>query len=123
MSVSAQEATRTIDCRAPGCTNTAATDRGIYAYLCDQHADQKRRTGVSPRPSDAQSAGGSPRRTSGPGDSLEAKVKELGKLGRDADRARAKAKKAAESALKLKAAADALEQTFRARTRELMSEA
>lgn len=127
MSTSIQSATATIDCRWPGCTNEAKSDRGIYAYLCETHIEEKRRTGVTPA-FDRPVNGGGPRPApvrvrDVSGDGFEAKVKELAKLGREADRAREKAKDATEKALAAKRRADLLEQAFRVRTRELMGDA
>lgn len=108
----------TINCRHPGCTSEARSDRGIYAYLCDYHIDVKRRTGVGSVSEKSPAAARPAGKISG--DGFEAKIKELGRLGKRVDRARARAKAATEKALQEKAVADALEQSFRARTRELL---
>lgn len=108
----------TADCRVAGCANQAKSSRGTYAYLCDEHIAVKRRSlglgdGTQPQRKPDRPAAS---------DGLEAKVKELTKLGRTADHARARAAAATQKALALKREADEAEAAFRARTRELMGE-
>jgi len=40
--VSVEEATSSADCRVPGCTREANWTRGYYAYLCQEHAAERR---------------------------------------------------------------------------------
>lgn len=54
MELNAHDAARHFDCKRPGCTEAARSDRGTYAYLCDTHKAERRTElgldGPSPRP-------------------------------------------------------------------------
>jgi hypothetical protein len=139
-----QEATSTFDCKIPGCANEARHNRGAYAYLCDEHAEIKKRENArlisdglarsngseTPRPAVVRGEGdGSvPRPVVPP--SFEGKAKVLVKLGRQVDRAytraeheKAKCAPALQRARKAKEDADDLAAAFRAAVRDLLEAA
>lgn len=75
----AQHATQTYDCRFPGCTGEAKSNRGPHAYLCDDHKGER------PVAAPKSNGGGHAK-----GGGFESQVRELAALGRAADKAHAK---------------------------------
>jgi hypothetical protein len=66
-------AIETYDCKVPGCTNIARSNRGPHAYLCDEH--------ITRPPAD--------RRLNASNGHFAAQVKELTAAGRRLDKAKA----------------------------------
>jgi len=116
MEHTAHTLTTSKDCKQPNCTNEARWSRGPYAGLCEEHAGARPRNGT---PLPARPATRPATATGG----LEGKVKELAKLGREADRTRDRAKRLAEQALQAKRHADAAQAAFQRLARELMGDA
>lgn len=125
--IPAHEATTSYDCRVPGCTGESKLNRGLYAYLCDDHRRQK-----VDREREARSSG-APREARAPaassGVSFEQVAKQLVPLGRKvdrayvaADRAKAACKPTLEKAQTAKTAAEAVRAEFFAAVRALLDE-
>lgn len=117
--MSAQEVTATYDCRAYGCTNEAKTNRGPYAYLCDDHVREKvngvareRPAAAAPRPIvPAPTAAARPA-------GFSASLKQLDALARNADRAQKAHERQLVKARGTKAAAEAARAEFQAALRK-----
>lgn len=82
-SISGDELVRTRDCKEPGCTQEATNAFGIYARLCRQHADEKRKQRAAVPPPVAGRA--------------EQQLRELLNLAKEADRLEAKQAAAAKT--------------------------
>lgn len=46
--LSAHNLTKTMDCKAPGCAETAVAARGRYAGLCERHSKEKQKVAAAP---------------------------------------------------------------------------
>jgi hypothetical protein len=101
------------DCQAFGCTNTARSQRGPWAY-CDEHRGKE----VEKKPRKREQY----RDMLDPGASFSDKLHHLRNLARNADRARAKARRATIDALAAKQSADETAAAFYAACRQLAVE-
>lgn len=112
--VGAQELGRRVDCKRPSCINESrGIEKGPYAGLCDEHiaAMRKQLSDAAARgtrlPRQEQRAPGlPPAAVVQPRESRTAALRELMKLARAADAAKAKADRQLERYRKAKAAAD-----------------
>lgn len=95
-------------CKLPGCDNPARSSVGRYSY-CDEHQGMG---GVARNGSSANGGG-----------TVEARIKSLAALARDVDRAKAKAAKLTQDALKAKHDAEEKERQFQRQAREVIGEA
>lgn len=84
----AHDATSSFDCKTPGCTGEARSNRGKYAYLCDHCIRTKKADEPAPQPR--------PRATT-PTESFEQAAKQLVPIGKKVDRAFAAADRAKEA--------------------------
>lgn len=126
----AADVCRSYDCHTPHCTGTARSSVGRYSYCdeCRERRDaEQRRTGRPASLAERLPPSIPPvarlERPTLPavpnGASLAGKVKQLGRLGKEVDRAFAAAKIKAEIALDAKRKAEDLQRQFRALGREL----
>lgn len=105
MSNLTEDAMTTYNCKLPGCTNEARSRVGRYSYCADH-----------------QGRGGASKKASANG-TVEGQIRSLATLARNVDKARAKAKKLTEDALRAKQTADEMAASFRDQARELLEEA
>lgn len=105
--MNAQDVTSTYDCKVPGCTQEAKSNRGPFAYLCAEHRDR----------STAARSGSTPVTN---GATVEQRIKSLASLAREVDRAKDHARKLDERALDAKAVASTKEAEFQRIMREVL---
>jgi hypothetical protein len=108
---SAHDLGRSYDCRTPGCTGTAKSATGMYAYLCDTHAAEKKN---SSGPRKSPTAG-----TTGGG--FMADLARLKQLARQADKTRATAEDLVGKALVAKKTADTAGDDYQRALREALA--
>jgi hypothetical protein len=108
-----EETAFSYDCKAVGCTNTARSQRGPWAY-CDEHRGKE----VEKKPREREAY----RHFLDPGASFSDKLHALRNLARNADRARARARKATVEALAAKEQADETAAAFRTACRAIAEE-
>lgn len=102
--ISAAAVTATHNCKTPRCEGEARGTRGLAAYCDDCREERKRKASISQ------------------GGGFVDGLRELTRLGKEADRLRVKAEKQTRLALEAKDAADEAATAFRAAARELMGE-
>lgn len=126
--VGEQEIGQTYDCRKANCDGVARSNRGTYAYLCDFHADQRKREqghGVSapiPTRPTAPTPARTPPASNGSVPTIEGELKRLQALARKCDRLRQKQARLTKTALVAKADADRAEQEYRDALREAVGD-
>lgn len=123
--MSAQEVAATYDCSEYGCTGTARTNRGRYANLCDDHIRERVQKAAADRDAAREPAAAKPSAAPSPaanGTTFVARLKELERLGKAADREQAKYERALKVARDAKRVADHARDEFQAALRKAVGE-
>lgn len=112
MTPSAHDLTTTQFCKHPGCEKEAKATAGVYALLCDQHADEKRKQRDSLRTSPTSPAAGR----------NVQQLTELIQLAKDADKLEHRATQLAQQAREATRAALTARQRYQAAVRATLDD-